>query len=46
MLEVHGFGLDRYIAEPITMMGGDAIAPERPGHGIAFDWTGLKAIEA
>jgi L-alanine-DL-glutamate epimerase-like enolase superfamily enzyme len=45
-LEVHGFGLDRYIAEPISITDGDAIAPERPGHGIEFDWTGLKSIEA
>jgi L-alanine-DL-glutamate epimerase-like enolase superfamily enzyme len=41
-LEAHGFGLDRFIAEPIRLEGGNAIAPERPGHGIAFDWTGLS----
>lgn len=36
-LEVHGFGLDRYIAEPLIIHEGCAIAPERSGHGIAFD---------
>ena len=30
-LEVHGFGLDRYIAEPMVIREGNAIAPERPG---------------
>jgi L-alanine-DL-glutamate epimerase-like enolase superfamily enzyme len=43
-LEVHGFGLDRYIAEPIVISDGNAIAPERPGHGIAFDWKALAAV--
>jgi L-alanine-DL-glutamate epimerase-like enolase superfamily enzyme len=45
-LEVHGFGLDRYIAEPLVISDGEALAPDRPGHGVAFDWTGLQAIEA
>lgn len=43
-LEAHGFGLDRYIAEPLVISEGFAIAPDRPGHGIAFDWKGLEAI--
>src|ERR1700712_5995331 len=41
-LEAHGFGLDRFIAEPIRIVDGCAIAPARPGHGIAFDWAGLE----
>lgn len=45
-LEAHGFGLDRYIAEPLKIEDGVAIAPSRPGHGIAFDWKGLAAIRA
>jgi L-alanine-DL-glutamate epimerase-like enolase superfamily enzyme len=40
---VHGFGLDRYILQPTEMRDGKAIAPERPGHGVAFDWTALAA---
>jgi L-alanine-DL-glutamate epimerase-like enolase superfamily enzyme len=45
-LEAHGFGLDRYIAEPLKIEEGFAIAPSTPGHGITFDWKGLAAIRA
>ena len=45
-LEAHGFGLERYIAEPLRIEDGVAIAPERPGHGIEFDWKGLEKIRA
>jgi L-alanine-DL-glutamate epimerase-like enolase superfamily enzyme len=45
-LEAHGFGLDRYIAEPLKIEDGFAIAPSTPGHGITFDWKGLAAIRA
>jgi L-alanine-DL-glutamate epimerase-like enolase superfamily enzyme len=45
-LEAHGFGLDRYIAERLRIEEGVAIAPSRPGHGIAFDWQGLEAVRA
>jgi L-alanine-DL-glutamate epimerase-like enolase superfamily enzyme len=41
-LEVHGFGLEHYIAEPLRITEGMAIAPDRPGHGVAFDWAALK----
>jgi L-alanine-DL-glutamate epimerase-like enolase superfamily enzyme len=40
-LEVHGFGLERFIAEPLTIVDGYATAGERPGHGISFDWHAL-----
>jgi L-alanine-DL-glutamate epimerase-like enolase superfamily enzyme len=43
-LEAHGFGLDRYIAQPLEIRDGCAIAPDRPGHGIAFDWAGLESL--
>jgi L-alanine-DL-glutamate epimerase-like enolase superfamily enzyme len=43
-LEAHGFGLDKYIAEPLRIVDGLAIAPNRAGHGIAFDWKGLESI--
>jgi len=42
-LEAHGFGLDRYIAEPLVLKDGNAIAPDRPGHGVTFDWNALAA---
>ena len=45
-LEAHGFGLDRYIANPLRLADGCAIAPDRPGHGIEFDWTGLEKVRA
>src|SRR3954453_16856425 len=45
-LEAHGFGLDAYIAEPLRIVDGQAIAPGRPGHGIAFDWQRLDTIRA
>ena len=45
-LEAHGFGLERYIAEPLQIENGVAIAPERSGHGIEFDWKGLEKIRA
>lgn len=43
-LEAHGFGLDRFIAEPLAIRDGLATAPERAGHGIAFDWAGLETL--
>ncbi len=43
-LEAHGFGLDRYIANPLVLQDGKAVAPDRPGHGVAFDWKGLAAL--
>ncbi len=45
-LEAHGFGLERYIAEPLRIEDGFALAPDRPGHGIAFDWPSLERIKA
>lgn len=43
-LEAHGFGLDDYLAHPLVIEDGFAIAPERPGHGMEFDWKGLSKI--
>ena len=45
-LEAHGFGLDHYIAEPLRLEDGFAIAPDRPGHGLEFDWKGLEKLRA
>ncbi len=45
-LEAHGFGLDRFIADPLLIRDGDAVAPERDGHGVAFDWAGLEALRS
>jgi L-alanine-DL-glutamate epimerase-like enolase superfamily enzyme len=45
-LEVHGFGLDRYIQQPMAMRDGKAIASDRPGHGVVFDWPALDRVRA
>jgi L-alanine-DL-glutamate epimerase-like enolase superfamily enzyme len=43
-LEVHGFGLERFMAKPLAIRDGKAIAPERPGHGVELDWQALEAL--
>ncbi len=45
-LEVHGFGLDRYIERPIVIRDGVARAPDTPGHGVAFNWKALENARA
>jgi L-alanine-DL-glutamate epimerase-like enolase superfamily enzyme len=45
-LEAHGFGLDRYIAEPLRIDAGAAVAPDRPGHGVELDWKALERVRA
>ncbi|WP_159714120.1 mandelate racemase/muconate lactonizing enzyme family protein [Geminicoccus flavidas] len=45
-LEAHGFGLERFIARPLQIEDGFAIAPDDPGHGIEFDWQGLETVRA
>lgn len=42
--EAHGFGLEKYIAEPLKVVDGYATAPDRPGHGVQFDWQALEAV--
>lgn len=41
-LEVHGFGLERFIAEPLQLNNGLALAPDRPGHGVVLDFEALE----
>jgi L-alanine-DL-glutamate epimerase-like enolase superfamily enzyme len=45
-LEVHGFGLERFLMHPFDLAEGFATAPERPGHGVEFDWRGLETVRA
>jgi L-alanine-DL-glutamate epimerase-like enolase superfamily enzyme len=45
-LEAHGFGLERYIAEPLQIDDDYAIAPRRPGHCVEFDWRSLNRVKA
>ena len=41
-LEAHGFGLDRFIRHPLRIEKGEAVAPDRAGHGVEFDWEALE----
>ena len=41
-LEVHGFGLQDFILHPVVVLDGYATAPDRPGHGVDFDWDSLE----
>ena len=43
-LEAHGFGLERYVAEPLPIRDGYATAPDRPGHGVSLDFAALEAL--
>ena len=42
-LEVHGFGLERFITDPLVISDGLALVPDRPGHGVELDWERLAA---
>jgi len=42
-LEFHGFGLERFLAEPLRLEDGHAVAPDRPGHGVELDFDALGA---
>lgn len=44
-LEVHSFGLERFILNRPEIVAGDMTAPDLPGHGVQFDWDGLAAFE-
>ena len=41
-MEIHGFALDRFVTEPMKIQDGRTVAPERPGHGIEFDFETLE----
>ncbi len=41
-LEAHGFGLEKYMYNPLLIENGEALAPERPGHGVELDWEKMK----
>jgi L-alanine-DL-glutamate epimerase-like enolase superfamily enzyme len=41
-MEAHGFGLDRFLVEPLVIDDGVALAPERPGHGVELDRAALE----
>lgn len=41
-LEVHSFGLERFITNPPVLNNGVMIASDEPGHGVLFDWQALE----
>lgn len=41
-LEIHGFGLDRFLETPTPIVEGNAIASERHGHGAKLVWAKLE----
>lgn len=45
-LEVHGFGLEHFMQEPLALAGGAMLPPARPGHGVELDWARLEAHRA
>lgn len=40
-LEIHGFGLERFIRDPIRICDGTAVAGNRPGHGVDLNFEKL-----
>jgi L-alanine-DL-glutamate epimerase-like enolase superfamily enzyme len=41
-LEGHGFGLEPYLKHSLQIEKGEAIAPDRPGHGVELNWEKLE----
>jgi L-alanine-DL-glutamate epimerase-like enolase superfamily enzyme len=41
-LEEHGFGIEKFMAKPLTVEDGMAIAPNTPGHGVVLDKEKLR----
>lgn len=41
-LEVHRFGLERYLETPLRLEDGYAVAPLTAGHGLQFKWNELE----
>ncbi len=45
-LEVHSFGLERFMLNPPTLDDGIMRASNQPGHGVDFDYDALRQFEA
>lgn len=44
-LEVHSFGLERFMKNPPALVEGVMTASNEPGHGVQFDWDTLNEFE-
>ena len=42
-LERHAFRIDEYLREPFVLTEGCVEVPDRPGHGVIFDWERLAS---
>ncbi len=42
LMEIHGFSLDRFVAQPLRINEGLTTAPDLPGHGIELDFEHLE----
>ncbi len=45
-LEVHRFGLDEFLSQPLVLRDGCVIPPGEPGLGLNFKWDALKEYAA
>ena len=45
-IEVHAFGIEEYISNPLKMENGYGIAPDTPGIGFKFNFDKLKEFKA
>lgn len=45
-LEIHSFPIDEYTKRPLVIENHRAVASDRPGIGVEFDWTLLAPYEA
>jgi L-alanine-DL-glutamate epimerase-like enolase superfamily enzyme len=41
-LELHGFGLERFMKDPPPLEDGYMVVPDTPGHGVQFEWDVLE----
>lgn len=44
-LEIHGFGLEKFMRQPLQFRHGKTTAPDRPGHGVELDAGTLKEYQ-
>ncbi len=43
-IEVHAFPIDEYTEQPLVVKNCLAVAPDRPGSGVVFNWEKLRSV--